>query len=73
MSEGPGSGDAESAAMRLSTRKLHAYEGFNRHGTLHGDTAFHREAEVLSGLPLLTTWVRELGWWTENDPKIFGS
>lgn len=47
-------------------------EGFNRHGTQHGDPAFYGEAEMLSGLLLLVAWVRELSWWAEHDPRAFG-
>jgi hypothetical protein len=48
-------------------------EGFNRHGTLHGDPSYYGGAEMLSALLLLAGWTREIAWWAENDPRVFRS
>jgi hypothetical protein len=46
-------------------------EGFNRHGTIHGDPAYYSQAHLLAGLLLVAGWVRELSWWTEHHPSAF--
>ena len=46
-------------------------EGFNRHGTLHGNLSAYSEATMLSAVLLLAGWVRELSWWAENHPEVF--
>jgi hypothetical protein len=46
-------------------------EGFNRHGTLHGNLSAYNEATMLSAVLLLAGWVRELSWWAENHPEVF--
>lgn len=45
-------------------------EGFNRHGTLHGKRAFYGAGEMISGLLLVVTWIRELSWWAEHEPSF---
>ena len=41
-------------------------EGFNRHGTQHGDRRFFSQANALGGLLLLAGWIREFAWLNEN-------
>jgi hypothetical protein len=53
----------------LGITKEHS-QGFNRHGTLHGLSAFFGHGEMLSALLLLVNWVRELSWWAEHDPTF---
>jgi hypothetical protein len=45
--------------------------GFNRHGTLHGAPQYYGAVEMLGGLLLVVSWVRELSWWAENNPELF--
>jgi len=60
----------ESATSSALVNTEDHVEGFNRHGTLHGDRAFYGAGEMLSGLLLLVAWVRELSWWAEHDPAF---
>lgn len=46
-------------------------EGFNRHGTVHGDPRFYSPADLVAGLLLLGAWIRELSWWAEHHPSAF--
>jgi hypothetical protein len=52
--------------VALTDTKDHA-NGFNRHGTLHGDPAFYGPAQMLSGLLLISAWTHELGWWAARQ------
>lgn len=61
----------EMATVNAITNTYSDPEGFNRHGSLHGDPAFYGEAEMLAGVLLVSAWVRELSWWAENDPSFF--
>jgi hypothetical protein len=45
--------------------------GFNRHATQHGQRALFSEANALAGILLLTAWVRELRWLSDNFDGVF--
>jgi hypothetical protein len=57
----------ELATANAITRTNERPEGFNRHGTLHGDLAWYGEGEMLSGLLLVVGWDRELSWWASRQ------
>jgi hypothetical protein len=46
----------------------HSPDGFNRHGTQHGDFDFLGEADMLAGALLTAAWIRELSWIAEHQP-----
>ncbi len=46
-------------------------DGFNRHGTQHGQRSFFSEANALAGMLLLVAWVREIKWLADNYPQLF--
>ena len=46
-------------------------DGFNRHGTQHGNPAYFSEASMLGAALLVAGWIRELSWLAEHRPDVF--
>lgn len=46
-------------------------DGFNRHGTQHGQPEWFSETSMLAAALLVAGWVRKLSWLAENRPEVF--
>ena len=46
-------------------------DGFNRHGTQHGNPAYFSEASMLGSALLVASWIRELSWSAEHRLDVF--
>jgi len=46
-------------------------DGFNRHGTQHGNPDYLSQASMLGAALLVAGWIRELSWLAEHRPEAF--
>lgn len=58
-------------AKALTDTKRVTEPGFYRHATQHGERSYFTRATSLAALMLLTGWVRELKWLSDEHPDLF--